>query len=115
MTPQTPACGQVWLIDLNPTPGREPADTRPGLIVSVDALNQTALDVAVVVPIASKAKESPLHVRIDPPQGGLEHPCFAKCEDVRSISHQRLNRLLGRVAPAVLQQVEDRLRLILGL
>ena len=115
MIPQAPARGQVWLIDLNPTRGHEQAGTRPGLIVSVDQFNQAPLGLAVIVPITSKTKDSPLHVRINPPEGGLEHTSFAKCEDVRSVSRDRLSKPLGRVTPAVLRLVEDRLRLILGL
>jgi mRNA interferase MazF len=115
MIPQAPARGQVWLIDLNPTRGHEQAGTRPGLVVSVDPFNQTPLGLVVVVPITSRSKEFPLHVRIDPPDGGLKHPSFAKCEDVRSVSRERLREPLGRVSPAVLRQVEDRLRLVLGL
>jgi mRNA interferase MazF len=113
--PPAPAHGQVWLIDLDPTRGHEEAGTRPGLVVSVDRFNQTALGLTVVVPITSRAKDSPLHVRIDPLEGGLQHPSFARCEDVRSVSHERLSKPLGRVSPGVLRQVEDRLRLVLGL
>jgi mRNA interferase MazF len=113
--PQAPARGQVWLIDLNFTRGHEQAGTRPGLIVSVDPFNQSPLGLAVVVPITSKTKDSPLHVRIEPPECGLEHTSYAKCEDVRSVSQERLTRPLGRATPTVIRQVEDRLRLILGL
>ncbi len=115
MIPQAPARGQVWLLDLDPTRGHEQAGTRPGLIVSVEPFNQAALGLVVVVPITSRAKDFPLHVRIDPPEGGLKEPSFVKCEDVRSVSRERLSRSLGRVSPAVLRQVEDRLRLVLGL
>lgn len=115
MIPPAPARGQVWLIDLDPARGHEQAGTRPALVVSVDPFNQTALGLAVVVPITSRAKEFPLHVRLDPPEGGLQHTSYAKCEDVRSVSRERLSKPLGRVTPAVLRQVEDRLRLVLGL
>ena len=115
MIPQAPARGQVWLIDLDPTRGHEQAGTRPALVVSVDQFNQTPLGLVVVVPITSKAKEFPLHVRINPPEGGLQHPSFAKCEDVRSVSQERLKEPLGRVTPAVMRQVGDRLRLVLGI
>jgi len=115
MIPTAPARGQVWLVDLDPARGHEQAGKRPALVVSVDQFNQTPLGLVVVVPLTSKAKEFPLHVRIDPPEGGVQLTCFAKCEDVRSISRERLNKPLGRVTPAVLRQVEDRLRLVLGL
>jgi mRNA interferase MazF len=103
------------MVDLDPTRGHEQAGTRPALVVSVDQFNQTPLGLVVVVPLTSKAKEFPLHVRVNPPEGGLEVTCFAKCEDVRSISRDRLSKSLGRITPAVLRHVEDRLRLVLGL
>jgi mRNA interferase MazF len=83
--------------------------------MSVDRFNQTPLGLAVVVPITSRTKENPLHVRIDPPEGGLQHVSYAKCEDIRSVSCERLTKPIGRVPPAVIRQVEDRLRLVLGL
>ncbi len=115
MIAQVPSRGQVWLIDLDPTRGHEQAGTRPALIMSVDPFNQTALGLAVVVPITSRAKEFPLHVRVEPPEGGLQRISYIKCEDVRSVSCERLNKPLGRVSPAVLRQVEQRLRMVLGL
>ena len=115
MIPLAPARGQVWLVDLDPARGREQAGKRPALVVSVDQFNQTALGLAVVVPITSKDKGFPLHVRLDPPEGGLQLTSFAKCEDVRSVSRERLSKPLGRVTPAVMRLVNDRLRLVLGL
>jgi len=113
--PVAPSRGQVWLVDLDPTRGHEQAGTRPALVVSVDPFNQTALGLVVVVPLTPKAKALPLHVRLDPPEGGLQLTSYAKCEDVRSVSRERLSKPLGRASPAVLPQVEDRLRLVLGL
>jgi hypothetical protein len=57
----------------------------------------------VIVPITSRAKEFPLHVRLDPPEGGLHKISYIKCEDVRSVSVERLSKPLGRVSPAVLR------------
>jgi mRNA interferase MazF len=59
MTASAPARGQVWLIDLDPTRGHEQAGTRPGLVISVDQFNQTALGLTVVVPINSRTKDLP--------------------------------------------------------
>ena len=115
MIPPAAARGQVWLVDLDPVRGHEQAGTRPALVVSVDPFNQTALGLVVIVPLTSKTKGLPLHVRLDPPEGGLQLTSYAKCEDVRSVSRERLSKPLGRASPAVMRQVEDRLRLVLGL
>ena len=69
-------------------------------MVSVDPFNQTALGLVVIVPLTSKAKGLPLHVRLDPPEGGLQLTGYAKCEDVRSVSREpRASPSAGRPPP----------------
>lgn len=110
-----PSRGEVWMVNLNPTLGREQAGMRPALVASVDPFNHGPADLVVVLPITSKDKRIPLHVAVDPPEGGLTTRSFVKCEDVRSISRQRLTRKLGAVDAATMKEVEDRLRIVLGL
>lgn len=107
--------GEIWLASLDPTTGREQAGTRPTLVVSVDVFNDGAAELAVVIPITSKAKPIPLHVEVNPPEGGLTMTSYIKCEDIRSISTARLIRRLGKVSSQTMDVVEDRLRILLGL
>ncbi len=107
--------GELWLVSLDPTKGREQAGMRPALVISVDQFNHGSAELVVVVPITSKAKGVPLHVEVRPPEGGLTMTSFVKCEDVRSISTSRLVRRLGKVSNETVESVEDRLRIILGL
>ena len=67
-----PLRGEIWLVDLDPTRGREQAGKRPALVVSANAFNKGPADLVVVLPITSKAKGIPLHVRVDPPEGGVK-------------------------------------------
>lgn len=107
--------GDVWMLDLNPTRGHEQAGIRPVIVVSANELNQSPAGLVVVVPITSRHKGIRSHVRIDPPEAGLDLVSYAKCEDVRSVSTQRLVRRLGAVSESTLSQVEAILRIILGL
>jgi mRNA interferase MazF len=107
--------GEVWLVDLNPIRGREQAGKRPCLVISVDAFNQSPADLVIAVPITSKEKRIPFHVRVTPPEAGLTLVSFIKCEDVRSISIDRLERRYGSVSSETLTEVEDRLRILMGL
>lgn len=109
------ARGEVWLTDLNPVKGHEQAGKRPCLIISVDLFNQGASGLAVVLPITSKEKGIPFHVELNPPEGGLKVRSFVKCEDVRSISVERLEKRWGVVSLETLTAVEDRLRILMGL
>ena len=107
--------GEIWLVGLDPTKGREQAGMRPALVISVDIFNHGAAELVVAIPITSKAKGIPLHIKVDPPEGGLSMTSYVKCEDVRSISTSRLVKKLGTVTPSTIDAVEDRLRILLGL
>jgi mRNA interferase MazF len=109
------ARGDIWLVDLNPVRGHEQAGKRPCLIISVDLFNQGASGLAVVLPITSKEKGIPFHVELNPPEGGLKVRSFIKCEDVRSISIERLENRWGTVSLETLAAIEDRLRILMGL
>ncbi len=102
-------------MDLNPVCGHEQAGRRPALVVSVDGFNHGPAGLVIVIPITTKDKGIPLHVGVFPPEGGLNEQSFIKCEDVRSVAKERLVRCLGRVEEGTLAEVEDRLRILLGL
>ena len=110
-----PCRGEVWLLNLNPVQGREQAGSRPALVISVDQFNHGPAELVVVLPITSRYKGIPLHVGLTPLEGGVKQESFIKCEDVRSVSIERLARRLGRVSAATLMAVEDRLRVLMGL
>ncbi len=115
MTSPKPSRGDVCLVDLNPVRGRDQAGTRPGLIVSADPFNHGPPGLVILVPITTRERGIPLHVRVEAGEGGLRETSFAKCEDVRSVSVTRLARRLGRVGATTLDEVEDRLRILLNL
>lgn len=50
-----------------------------------------------------------------PPEGGVREASCVKCEDVRSISIERLVNRWGGVTPDTLRGIEDRLRILMGL
>lgn len=78
------------------------------MVVSVDPLNHGPAQLVIVVPLTMKEKGVPFHVRT------ADHG-FAKCEDVRSISTERLLSRKGRITPGEMARIQDRLRLLLGL
>jgi mRNA interferase MazF len=110
-----PSRGEIWDLNFDPTIGHEQAGSRPALILSVDIFNEGPADLVVVVPITRTERKVRWHVPIRPPEGGLVAESFIQCENVRSVSKSRVKRLRGRVAESILQQVEDRARILLGL
>ena len=112
---KNPSRGEIWLVNLNPARGHEQAGIRPALVISVDTFNHGPADLVVVLPITSKYKGIPFHVKVNPPEGNLDKESFIKCEDVRSISKIRLEKLIGEVFNNTLIKVEDRLKILLDL
>jgi mRNA interferase MazF len=113
-TPE-PSRGEIWNLDLDPILGREQAGFRPALILSVDLFNQGPAELVVVVPLTRTDRKIRWHVRVRPPEAGVEAESFVQCENLRSVSKQRLKRRRGRVSADTLEQVEDRVRILLGL
>ncbi len=110
-----PRRGEIWIVDLDPTLGHEQAGRRPGLVISVNAFNRSAAELAIVLPVTSRKKGIRSHVPIPAGEAGLRVSSFVKCEDVRSISTRRMSRRLGGASAATLQAVEERLRILMGL
>jgi mRNA interferase MazF len=110
-----PDRGDIWSVSFDPTVGHEQAGTRPALVVSIDKLNHGPADLAIVLPITSHDKGQPIHVQVTPPEGGLSVRSFVKCEDIRSVSKQRLKRFCGTVTAQTMSEVERRMRILLKL
>jgi mRNA interferase MazF len=103
--------GEVWNADLDPIRGHEQAGKRPVLVVSTDAFSSGPADLAVILPITSKAKGIGWHVPVKAGEAGLRTQSFVMCEMVRSVAHERLSKRLGAVTDATMREVETRLRI----
>lgn len=103
------------MLDLDPTRGHEQSGTRPALVMSADLFNAGPAGLIIVLPITSRQRGIRSHIAITPPEGGLNMPSFIKCEDVRSISKERLIRRLGSVSSETMESVEATMRILLDL
>ena len=107
--------GEVWLLDLSPTLGREQSGKRPALVVSENIFNNGPADLVIVIPITSQYKKIRSHIRIPAGEANLTLDSFAKCEDIRSVSKQRFIRRFGMVEGSTLNSVEETLRFLMRL
>jgi mRNA interferase MazF len=95
-----PTRGDVFLVALDPTLGREIRKTRPCAIVSPDELNG-ALSTFIVAPLTTGSHPYPFRI-----------PCrFAGkaghvvLDQIRTVDRARLVKKVGRLSPAALEQV----------
>ncbi len=110
-----PSRGDIWLIDFNPTKGHEQAGIRPGLIISTDYFNSGPADLVVIIPITTTQTGIPLHIEVNPPEGGLKRNSTIKCDNIRSVSKERLIEKWGSVSDETMLKVEECIRLLLEL
>jgi len=100
-----PRRGDVCLVSLDPTLGREIRKTRPALIVSPDQLN-AHLTTYLVAPMTTGGRPRPFRVdcRFQGRYG------FVVLDQMRTVDDLRLTKRLGRISPATLKAVLARLR-----
>lgn len=107
--------GEVYNIDLGQPIGHEPGFTRPAIVASADILNNGAGGLVVVVPVTSAAYGLRSHVEVAPGTSGLAHTSYARCDQLRTVSTERLASRLGMIGPASLRSIEQALRFVLEL
>ena len=110
-----PSRGEIWLADLNPTRGHEQSGRHPCVVVSTNFFNHGPSGLIIILPLTTHDRGVPLHILIEPPDGGARHRSFIKSEDVRSIAIERLVERWGTVSRSAMDDVEDRLRVLLEL
>lgn len=119
-----PERGSIYFFNLDPVQGREQQGARPVLVVSIDAINRQPLVVTVVVGTAAEnvVRDYPTNVRITARESGLAKDTVFLCFQLRSLDPQRFvdaatghMRLAGRVGPERMGEVDEALRLVLGL
>ncbi len=112
--------GEIWLVNLDPAMGSEMNKRRPAVIVSNNGANAVAgqfrKGVVTVVPVSSNvSRVFPFQVLLEPGTTGLRAGSKAQAEQVRSVSVDRLGPRIGYLPAPALKQLDDALRLHLGL
>lgn len=80
---------QVWHIDFDPQVGREQAGRRPGIVVASAFACHNVNNLVMVVPCITTLRGLSYQPRVT-----LGRPSVALCDQVKSISTDRLLRLL---------------------
>ena len=103
------------MVELGPVRGHERHGSRPCVVVSDNLMNHSAMGLSVVVPCTSREKAIRLHVRVDPPEGGLRVASYFMPQHVQSASHERFKERLGVLSREAFEAVARRLAMVFGL
>ena len=108
------------MVDLEPVRGAGADKRRPAVVVSNDGANASASQmgrgVVTVVPVTSNIRRvHPFQVLLLARATGLRHDSKAQAEQVRSVAVQRLGPRVGSLPPAIMEKLDEALRLHLAL
>lgn len=94
---------------------------RPALIIQNDADNQRLTN-TVIVQITTNLRRAgePTHLLIevatsDGQRSGLKHDSLVSCINLATIEQRLIDRKLGELSPALMQRVDQGLKVALGL
>jgi len=109
--------GQVWWADLGEPDGSEPGYNRPVLIVQSDVFNRSRLQTVIAVVLSTNARlvDAPGNVLLPARATGLPKSSVANVSQIITVDRDFLMELAGRVRGQFLKDVENGLRLVLGL
>lgn len=112
--------GDVVWVDLDPVRGSEANKGRPAVVVSNDGANRTAQmlgrGVVTVVPVTSQTRRvHPFQVLLPARSSGLHKASKAQAEQIRSVAVQRIGSVTGHVPADLLAELDNAMRLHLGL
>ncbi len=87
--------GDVYIVNLDPTVRTEIGKTRPGMVISVNAMNHNSPRL-IVAPITSKTRKIyPFEVFIPRGKAGLDKDSKIMLDQIRSLDKKRLHKKIG--------------------
>jgi mRNA interferase MazF len=105
--------GEIRWANLSPAQGHEQAGLRPVLILSHDVLNERSRTV-IVIAITSQPQKAGFHLTLELRTGDLEKQSWAKINQIRTLSTERMGKLIGKLSPEEIAQIIDGLNEIIA-
>lgn len=109
--------GEVWWADLGEPRGSSPAGNRPVLVVQNDSFNASRISTVIVAVMTSNLSlaAAPGNVLVRSGDSGLPRDSVINVSQLITLDKRDLAEPAGSLSLAVQRQVDDGLRLSLGL
>jgi len=104
--------GEVRWADLNPGRGREQAGLRPVMILSLDIFNERSGTV-IAVAITSQPQKAGFPLTLELKSARMPKKSWIKISQIRTLSVERIGKVIGRASPDELIRVIEGLNEII--
>lgn len=105
--------GEVRWADLNPARGHEQSGLRLVLIISHDVFNEHSGTV-IAVAITSQPQKAGFPLTLELTSSELPKKSWAKMSQIRTLSVDRIGKMIGKTSQKELNQVVEGLNEIIG-
>lgn len=109
--------GRLYILDLNPRIRTKPGKLRPALVLQSDLVNEAGYPSTIVIPTTTRLVENPgiLRLRIRKGQGGLARESDLLLGQLIAVANESFRQEIGLLPAPLMDELENRVRIILGL
>ena len=109
--------GEIWTVDWTPGRGSEQVELTPALIIQTDAAcRNPKYPNVIVLAVSTSGRNVPFLIPLTPTEeNGLRAPSFVKCEQILTISKDRLRERWGAATADEMGAIEEAVVLALAL
>lgn len=109
--------GHLYIIDFNPRIRTKPGKLRPALVMQSDIVNEAGYPSTIVIPTTTRLVEDPgiLRLRIQNGQAGLARESDLLLGQVIAVANESFRKEIGALPHASMNELERRMRILLGL
>jgi len=109
--------GHLYVVDFNPRVKTKPGKLRPAIVLQSDLVNEAGYPSTIVIPTTSRLVENPgtLRLRINKGEGGLTKDSDLLLGQLIAVANESFRQEIGVLQNTSMDELEERVRLILAL
>ena len=107
----------LYVVDFNPRVRTKPGKLRPALVVQSNLVNDAGYPSTIVIPTTSKLVEEPgiLRFRLRKGEAALDQDSDLLLGQLIAVANESFSKEIGALPDNMIEEVERRVRIILGL
>jgi mRNA interferase MazF len=105
------------IVDFNPRIKTKPGKLCPALVLQSDLVNDAGYPSTIVIPTTTRLVENPgiLRFRLKKSQGGVSRDSDLLLGQLIAVANDSFRQEIGSLANPMMEEVENRIRIILSL
>ncbi|MEO6079578.1 MAG: type II toxin-antitoxin system PemK/MazF family toxin [Steroidobacteraceae bacterium] len=109
--------GEVWWASLPAPTGSGPGFRRPVVIVQSNPFNQSQISTVIVAVVTSNLNiaNSPGNVRVGKSESGLAKPSSVNVSQLITVDREQLTQRVRALPADAMHEIDEGLRLVLGI